>query len=321
MKPTLARIAAYKSREALLKDLPAFAVDVDGSFFFNAGSTQDPNDSNSMIAEEAAGGLGLPDRDYYLKTDAKSVETRAKYVAYIAQLLTMSGETEAAATSDADAILKLETALATASLSRVDMRDPYKVFHKMTLADLQKQVPAVDWAELYRRSGSGRFSTMNVSQPQFNAALQQQLTTAPLGTLQAYLRFHALTSAAAALSKPWRQAQFDFYSHYLRGTPQQPPRWRTCTAQVDRMLSDPLGQEFVRRTFSADTKAKTLLMTRLIEDAMQQEIEHLNWMSPATKAEALKKLQGIRNKVGLPGPLARLQQTHSHSQRLLRGLA
>lgn len=298
--PVLARINSYKTRQALLKDLPTFSVDVDGSFFFNAGATQDPSDSNSVIAEEAAGGLGLPDRDYYLKTDAKSVETRARYVDYITHLLTMGGESAAAAKADADAVLKLETALATASLSRVDMRDPYKVFHKVTLQDLQTQVPAIQWAEVYRRNGAQPFTTMNVSQPQFNAALQQQLTSAPLSALQAYLRFHALTAAAPALSKPWRDAQFDFYSHYLRGTPEQAPRWRSCTAQVDRNLSDPLGQEFVRRTFSADTKAKTLLMTKLIEDAMQQEIEHLDWMSPATKQEALKKLQGIRNKVGYP---------------------
>lgn len=300
VKPVLARIAAYKTREDLLRDLPAFAVDVDGSFFFNAGSTQDSTDASKVIAEEGAGGLGLPDRDYYLKTDAKSIEIRAKYVDYIAHLFTMSGEPAAQAKADADAVLQLETALATASLSRVDRRDPYKVFHRLTLADLQAQVPAMNWADLFRRSGAPAFTTMNISEPDFNKALQTQLTTAPLATLQAYERFHALTQAAPALSMPWQMAQFEFFSHYLRGTPAQSPRWRRCTRQVDNYLGEALGQEFVRRTFSADTKAKTVLMTTLIEGQMKNEIEHLDWMSPATKQEALRKLAAIRNKVGYP---------------------
>ena len=300
LKPALARIAAYPSREALLRDLPAFAVDVDGDFFFNAGSEPDATDSNMVIAQESAGGLGLPDRDYYLKTDPKSIEIRARYVAYIAQMLTMSGEPDAQAKADADAVMKLETALATASLSRVDRRDPYKIFHKLTLADLSQQVPAVQWAEFFRRSGASSFTALNISQPEFNKALQMELTTEPLGTLQAYERFHTLHAVAGALSKPWQQAQFDFFSRYLRGTPAMPPRWRTCTRQVDRYLGEALGQEFVRRTFSADTKAKTVLMTTLIEGQMKNEIEHLDWMSPATKQEALRKLSTIRNKVGYP---------------------
>lgn len=300
VKPVLARIAAYKTREALLKDLPALAVDVDGSFFFNAGSTQDPTDSNQVIAEEGAGGLGLPDRDYYLKDDPKSVGIRNKYLAYIAQLFTMSGETSAQAKTDAEGVLKLETALAKASLSRVDRRDPYKVFHKLTLADLGTEVPAVDWQQFFQRSGAPAFTTMNVSQPEFNKAIQTELTTEPLATLQAYERFHALTDAAPALSKPWQDAQFDFFGHTLRGTPKLSPRWRRCTQQVDRYLGEALGQEFVRRTFSAGTKAKTVLMTTLIEGQMKNEIEHLDWMSPATKTEALRKLAVIRNKVGYP---------------------
>jgi endothelin-converting enzyme/putative endopeptidase len=299
-KPTLARIAVYGSRAALLKDLPAFAVDVDGSFFFNAGSTQDPQNANNVIAAEDAGGLGLPDRDYYLKTDAKSVEIRAKYVAYIQQLFTMSGESAAQAKTDADAVMTLETSLAKASLSRVDRRDPYKVFHRLTLDDLQKQVPAVDWAKFYQLGGAPNVTTLNISQPDFNKELQQQLTSAPLDTLKAYLRFHALTAAAPQLSMPWRQAQFEFYSHYLRGVPAMSPRWRTCTRQVDNYMGEALGQEFVRRTFSADTRAKTQLMTKLVEDSMKEEIEHLDWMSAATKAEALKKLAAIRNKIGYP---------------------
>jgi putative endopeptidase len=300
VKPVLARINAYTTREALLHDLAAFSVDVDGSFFFNAESTQDPDNSDAVIADEGAGGLGLPDRDYYLKTDAKSVEIREHYVAYIAQLFTMAGEDATQAKTDAAAVMKLETALATASLTRVERRDPYKTFHKLTLADLNKQVPAVDWAVLYRKSGAPVFTTMNIQQPAFNAALQTELTTEPLAALKAYERFHALTTAAPTLSQPWQDAQFAFFSHYLRGTPSLAPRWRRCTAQVDQKMGEALGQEFVRRTFSADTKAKTLLMTTGIEAQMKHEIEQLDWMSPATKVEALRKLAAIRNKIGYP---------------------
>ena len=300
MEPVLARIAAYKSREALLRDLPAFAADVDGSFFFSAGSEQDPSNSDAVIADQGPAALGLPDRDYYVKTDAKSAEIRQHYVAYIARLFEMGGESAATAHDDALGVLKLETVLAKASLTRVERRDPYKTYHRMTLDQLQALVPSVRWTDFYRRSGAPAFTTMNVHQPEFDKVLQAELTTEPLAILQAYERFHALTQAAPALSKPWQDAQFKFNSHYLRGTPTLAPRWRRCTAQVDSYLGEALGQEFVRRTFSADTKAKTLLMTTLIEGEMKSEIEHLDWMSPATKQEALRKLSTIRNKIGYP---------------------
>ncbi len=141
---------------------------------------------------------------------------------------------------------------------------------------------------------------LNVSQPEFMKAVQAELTDEPVDALRGYLRFHLLTAAAPALAHPLEQADFDFYSKTLRGTPQMPPRWKTCTRGVDRNLGEALGQEFVRRTFSADTKAKTQLMTEQIETAMQHEIEGLDWMSPETKQEALRKLHAIRNKIGYP---------------------
>ena len=300
VRPALARIAAYKTREDLLRDLPAFSRDVDGSFFFDSGSTQDATDSDSVIAEVTEGGLGLPDRDYYLKDDARSVDIRTHYTAYIAQLFTMAGEPAAQAKADADAVLKLETALAKASLSRVDRRDPYKTFHQMDLAGLTTLTPAVDWAVYFRTQGAPSVDKLNVSQPELQKALQVELTTESLAALQAYERFHALTSAAPAMSLPWQQAQFDFNSKFLRGTLALAPRWKRCTAQVDHYLGEALGQEFVRRTFATDTKAQTVLMTKRIEDQMKTEIEQLDWMSSATKAEALRKLSTIRNKIGYP---------------------
>ncbi|MDP9038393.1 MAG: M13 family metallopeptidase, partial [Acidobacteriota bacterium] len=300
LKPGLARIDGLTTRPALIAAVAGLHHDLPGTYLFNSGTGQDAVDSSTVIVELGAGGLGLPDRDYYLKTDAKSEEIRGKYRAYIAKLLAMTGEPEAHAKVDADAVLKVETALAKASLTRVERRDPHKTYHKMTLAELKELAPAMDWPVYFRTQGAGEFGSLNVSQPEFMKAVDAELTTEPLDVLRAYLRFHVATAEAVGLSAPFRQAQFDFYSTTLRGVPAMPPRWKQCTREVDRSLGEALGQEFVRRTFSADMKARTQRMTEQVESAMGQEIEALEWMSPATKQEALRKLHAIRNKIGYP---------------------
>jgi endothelin-converting enzyme/putative endopeptidase len=296
----LAKLDALKTRAALIADIARLHHQLPGGFFFGSGTGQDAVDSSTIIVEIGAGGLGLPDRDYYTKTDPKSVKIREQYAAYITQLLTLSGESEAAAKVDAATVLRIETALATASLTRVERRDPHKTYHMMSIAELQTLAPAIDWASYFRVQGAPSVAKLNVSQPAFFTALQKELTTEPVDDLRAYLRFHLLTSAAGALAHPFEQASFDFFSHTLRGVPAMPPRWKTCTRQVDRYLGEALGQEFVARTFSADTKAKTRVMTEQIETAMQHEIENLDWMSAPTKQEALRKLHAIRNKIGYP---------------------
>ncbi|GAC1432410.1 MAG: M13 family metallopeptidase [Acidobacteriaceae bacterium] len=300
LKPGLARIGALSTRPALIAALAALHHDLPGTYLFNSGTGQDAIDSSTVIVELGAGGLGLPDRDYYLKTDAKSEELRQRYVAYIVKLLGMIGEPAAQAKTDADAILRVETALAKASLTRVERRDPHKTYHKMTLAELKTLSPAMDWPVYFKTQGAGDFTSLNVSQPEFLKAVDAELTSEPLDVLRAYLRFHLATAEASDLSAPFRQAQFDFYSTTLRGVPAMPPRWKQCTREVDRSLGEALGQEFVRRTFSADMKARTERMTEQVETAMGQEIQALDWMSPATKQEASRKLHAIRNKIGYP---------------------
>lgn len=300
IRPELAAVDGLKSREALIQYLGPLNHRMMGSYFFNAGPTQDPGDSSQVIADISAGGLGLPDRDYYLKTDAKSVETRKKYKDYIEQLLCLSGEPAAAAAQDAEAILRIETALATASLTRVERRDPYKQYHKMTLEQLTATSTVIPWKAFLAEQGITDIKTLNVSQPAFQKAVDTELTTEPLDALKAYLRFHILTAAASSLSSPFETANFDFYSRYLRGAESMPPRWKRCVRQVDRSLGEALGQEFVRLTFTPDTKQKTVLMTDEIEKVMQDEIEHLDWMSAPTKEEALRKLHSVRNKIGYP---------------------
>jgi putative endopeptidase len=296
----LARIDALNTRPELLAAIAQLHHDAPGSFFFRSSTGQDAVDSSTVIVELGAGGLGLPDRDYYLKTDAKSVKLREQYAEYIAQLLTLGGEPAAQAHTDAASILHIETELAKASLTRVQERDPHSIYHMMPVADLEKLTPSIDWTKYFTVQGAPGVAKLNVSQPAFMKAVEAELTTEDLAALRAYLRFHLLTAAAPFLAHPFEQANFDFFSTTLRGVPAMPPRWKTCTRAVDRNLGEALGQEFVHRTFSRETKAKTDLMTQQIEAAMQHEIENLDWMSPATKQEALRKLHAIRNKIGYP---------------------
>ena len=298
--PELHKIDALKTRAEIVASLTRLHHEFAGSFFFGARTGQDAVDSSTVIVELGAGGLGLPDRDYYLKTDAKSVKIREQYAAYIQQLLVLAGESAEQAKSDADATLKIETALATASLSRVERRDPHKTYHMMTVQELAKLTPSVDWSLYFKVQGAPGVAKLNVAQPEFMKAVEAELTSEDVAALRGYLRFHLLTAAAPYLAHPYEQANFDFFSKTLRGVPEMPARWKTCTRAVDRSLGEALGQEFVHRTFSADTKAKTQLMTEQIETAMQHEIETLDWMSPATKTEALRKLHAIRNKIGYP---------------------
>jgi len=320
--PELLRINTMMSkRRGLIDGLTMLHHLEHGSFFFDSGTTQDAVDSSKMIAEVNAGGLGLPDRDYYLKTDPKSVKIREQYVTYIETLLKLAEETPEQAKADAEATLKIETALAKASLTRVQRRDPHNIYHPMTLAQLKALTPSIDWPMYFtiqesdppREPGPGdgppvlsrvvanaKINSLNVAQPEYMKAVEVELTTEPVAALQGYLRFHLLTAAAPYLAHPFEQANFDFYSTTLRGTPQMPPRWKTCVRAVDRNLGEALGQEFVARTFTAETKNKTQTMTAQIETAMQHEIENLDWMSPETKQEALRKLHAIRNKIGYP---------------------
>ena len=297
---TLARLQGLRSREEVYAQVAALHRSSLGSFFFNAGTDQDAMDSATIIVAIGAGGLGLPDRDYYTKTDAKSVKLRQQYVAYIKQVLALAGENADQQSADAQATMRIETALAEAQLTRVERRDPHNIYHMMTVEQLKALVPGIDWKGYFVMQGAKGVESLNVSQPAFMKAVNTELTTEPLAALKAYLIFHEITAAAPHLAKPYAQANFDFYSTTLRGVPAMPPRWKTCTRAVDRNLGEALGQEFVARTFSADMKAKTQLMTEQIEQAMQGEIEALTWMSPATKKEALRKLHAIRNKIGYP---------------------
>ncbi|HTA44723.1 MAG TPA: M13 family metallopeptidase [Bryobacteraceae bacterium] len=301
IQPILDQINAIKS----LRDLPAFLAAqhltlYTTSMFFSFGSNQDYANSSAMIAFADAGGLGLPDRDYYSKADAKSVEIRQKYVEHVEHMFELLGDAPAAAAANAATVMRIETALAAATLTRVEERDPYKLFHKMSRAQLQAITPSFRWDDYFADLQMPSARQVNVSQPAFYRALETQLRTNSLADLKTYLRWHVIHAKARFLSTPYVQADFDFFSHYLRGVPEMQPRWKRCVQLVDHTLGEALGQVFVEKTFTPDTKARAVTMTKEIEAAMQSEIDALPWMSPPTKKQALLKLHAVVNKIGYP---------------------
>ncbi len=300
LQPALNEIAALKSKKDLAALLAAEHLRGDEGTFFNFGSDQDFADASQVIAFAGAGGLGLPDRDYYTKTDAKSEEIRQKYLAHMAKMFQLLGDSADKAKQEAATVLKLETALAKASLTRVEQRDPHNLFHKMDRKQVQALTPDFNWDVYLRVAGIGNVQTFNVTEPKFYQALNQQLQSNSLDDLKSYLRWHVARSSAPFLSTPFVQENFEFYRHTLRGVQQIQPRWKRCVGWVDRQLGEALGQEFVKRAFSDDMKKRTLGMTKLIEQAMQEDLEQLTWMGPETKKQALEKLHVVVNKVGYP---------------------
>jgi putative endopeptidase len=301
LRPLLSQIAALATKGDLARFLAAEHPRSYGSgWLFGFGADQDFGDATQVIAFASAGGLGLPDRDYYTKTDEKSQEIRAKYVKHMANMLRLIGEPPAQAANDARTALRIEGDLARASLTRVEKRDPYKLYHKMTPAELAALAPSFDWPRYLADNGLASVATLNVTEPEFFKAVDQEIRDIPLPAWKAYLRWHAVHSRAPYLSRRFVDEDFDFFRKTLRGVSELPPRWKRCVRYVDRDLGEALGQEFVRRTFTPETKEKTVDMTRRIEKAMEGEIKSLDWMTGATKQRALEKLLAIANKVGYP---------------------
>lgn len=302
IEPLLARIAALQDKRQLPALLAALQPAAGGErLLFGFSAAQDFADATQQIAFASAGGLGLPDRDYYLKHDAKTRELRAQYQAHVARIFELLGDAPAAAKSQAAQVLALETALAKASLGKVDKRDPYKTFHKFDARGLQALTPGFDWAAYRAALGvPANLNTYNVTEPAFFKALNAQLAKVSLPALKAYLRWQLTSSLSAALDNGFVQANFDFYGQVLTGAPQLKPRWKRCVQLVDAQLGEALGQEFVARNFTPELKAATQQMTAEIETAMEKSIQSLAWMSDRTKGRAIEKLHAIVNKVGYP---------------------
>ncbi|GAA5179533.1 M13 family metallopeptidase [Niveibacterium umoris] len=301
MAPVLKRIDALQSHRELPALLAELHQDLPGaSPFFGFFAAQDFADADRVIAFAAAGGLGLPDRDNYLKTDERNRALRKQYIEHIARMFVLLGDDVAQAERNAADVMRIETALARASLSRVDLRDPIKQHHPMDARQLQALTPHFDWSGYLAGVQLRELEQFNVTEPKFYRRLDALLTQEPLEAQKTYLRWHAARAFAPHLSKVFVDESFAFYGKTLLGTPEQKPRWKRCVMLADQQLGEALGQEFVSRAFSAELKAQTQRMTQQIEEAMAKDIDSLPWMSKETKARAQEKLRAIVNKIGYP---------------------
>ncbi len=295
----LNRIAALKTKQEIggeLVTLQRWGVEA----LFRFDSTQDAKNSEQMIGEVDQGGLGLPDRDYYVKDDEKSVTLRKQYVTHVTKMLTLSGDSSDKASAGAAAILKIETELAKRSQDRVTRRDPTATYHKMTEHELFSLCPFLDWPKFFAAMGSPPLESLNVTAPNFFRQLETTLVTNNLDDLKTYLRWHLIHSAAPMLPSSFVDENFNFYGKILTGAQQLRPRWKRCVEYTDSDLGEALGEKYVDETFGVEGKQRTLKMVREIESAMNDDLHALPWMTPETKKQAFAKLEAVKNKIGYP---------------------
>ena len=295
----LARIAALRNRAALPGLIAHFhAAGISPLFGF--GIDQDAKNTLRYIPQLSQGGLGMPDRDYYLKDDVRSRTIRNQYRAHVARMLGLLGQSAQAAQRDAAVVLAMETRLARASLSKVALRDPQASYHLKDLAGLQKTAPRTDWRSYFATLGLPRPGQFNVGQPVFFGEAATMLDSLPLSHWQTYLRWHLVNASASDLSKPFVDADFDFKGRILAGTEQLQPRWKRVLTTIDGAIGEALGELYVAKFFGPEAKAEALDMVANIKLAMRQTIADLPWMSAPTKAEAVKKLDTLVVKIGYP---------------------
>jgi putative endopeptidase len=297
LKPALDGIAQINSKTDLAS---AAAAMIDDNVLFRFDSIQDFRDASQVIANTDQGGLGLPDRDYYTKTDSKSIELRKGYIAHVQKMFELLGDKPEAAATEAQAVMRIETALAKGSMTRVERRDPKALDHKMTTAELEKISPEFEWQVYFAKVGIPSLSSLNVSSPAFFKTLNSTLESETLADWKTYLRWHLVHADAAHLSAPFLNENFAFYSKTLRGQQELKPRWKRCAEYVDDYLGEALGQAYVAKYFSPEAKQQALKIVKEIQAEMEQDITGLPWMSAVTKQQALAKLHGMANKIGYP---------------------
>jgi len=300
LQPELDRIAALKDKSGLTPLLAHFQL-INVGAFFNYGEQQDFKDARKQIAAVDQGGLGLPERDYYLRTGDAAEKTRQQYVQHVAAMLKLLGESDSASTSDAQKIMQLETALAKVSMDITSQRDPKNVYHLMSVADLTALAPDIAWPSFFTDTGAPPVSELNVTNPDFFKGLHALLQSTDLDTIKTYIRWQLINGVpSVVLPKALDEEDFKFFGQQLRGQPQQQARWKRCSSATDGALGEALGQIYVKAFFSPESKARTLQMVKDIEDAMDREIDTLTWMSPETKTKAKAKLHQVADKIGYP---------------------
>ena len=293
----LRRIDGLQSKPQIA-GLVATMVEDDALFDFR--SDQDYKDSSHVIAELDQGGLSLPDRDFYLLEDPKSVKLRKAYRAHVRQMFALLGDSPRAAATEAKRVMRMETALAKGSMTRVERLDPQAIYHKMSAADLAALAPRFDWNAYFASAGRPSLESLNVTAPAFFKTLNAELRKQNLKSWKTYLRWHLIHAAAPYLSSSFVNADFDFFGKTLQGAQEIEVRWKRCVDNVDNDLGEALGQAYVERAFSPLAKQRALRMVEQIEAAMQRDIDSLPWMTAETKQQAEEKLHAVANKIGYP---------------------
>jgi putative endopeptidase len=299
LDPVLKKIAALSSVNdlaPLVAELHTIGIDV----FFQFGSQADFKDASVEMAIVDQGGLGLPDRDYYFRDDPKSAELRTQYLDHVGRMSALAGAPADQVKTAAQQTLAIETALAKGAFDAVSRRDPDKIYHKMSNAELQALTPQFMWARYFTGVGSPPIYALNVAEPDFVKAFGQIVTSTPLDAIKAYLRWHVAHASAAVLAKAFVDENFRFYGTTLTGAKELRPRWKRCVQYTDDDLGEALGQAFIKEAFGPQAKADTLKMVHELEAALEKDINGLTWMTPATKREALVKLHAVADKIGYP---------------------
>ncbi|HEX4641022.1 MAG TPA: M13-type metalloendopeptidase [Chthoniobacterales bacterium] len=316
------KIDAMKDRKDVLKEIGHFhAMGWRALFFFISG--QDDKDSTKVIAQAYQGGLGLPDRDYYTKTDEASQKLRDQYVEHVAKMLTLSGTAADQAAKDAQKIMTLETSLAKAARTRVELRDPQKNYNKMKVAELQTAMPDFNWSDYFKEIKLSNPGDVNVGQPDFFKAANEVFKTTAVEDWKPYLRWHLIREMASMLSADFVNENFRFYEATLRGTKQIKPRWKRVVTKEDEEIGQALGKLYVAEKFPPEAKARALEMVNNLKDALAERIKTLDWMDQPTKDQALKKLAAFQVKIGYPDKWRdysnlKIDRT-SYAQNVMRG--
>ena len=292
-------IAAVKTKEDLAKEVVRLHRQ-GTNVLFGFGSGEDFKDSTQVIGQVDQGGLGLPDRDYYFKEDAKSVELRKKYVEHVAKMFQLVGDPPEKSAAQAKAVMVIETALAKNAFDPTTRRDPQKIYHKMTAAELAALGPNFDWNIYMSEIGAPSGSGLNVAEPEFVKGMDSLLKSTSLDDWKTYLRWQAVHANAPVLPAAFVQENFNFFSKELQGTKELRPRWKRCVQYTNNDLGEAVGQKYVETTFGAEGKARTLNMVNALEKALGQDIEALPWMGAETKKQAAVKLAAITNRIGYP---------------------
>lgn len=299
IRPDLDRIAAIQSRDAVVAELHRQQQGGNGTLF-RFSAQNDYKNSSMVIAAVSQGGLGLPDRDYYLRDDEKFVTTRKQYVDHIAKMFELAGLDATKARTDAERVIALETQLARASMARVDQRKPENVYHMTPVSELESIAPQFAWSTFFRSIALNDLKALNVAQPEFFKEASRLLNEAPLESWKAYLRWNLLTNAAPTLSSAFVNEDFAFRGQALSGQKEIQPRWQRCIRAADGNLGDLLGQEYVKRAFTPEAKEKMSALIDNLVAALREDLPKLSWMSAETKAAAMQKLDAFRRRIGYP---------------------